>query len=428
MSSLMDSVVAIILGGGRGTRLAPLTDYRSKPAVPLGGKYRLVDVPISNCINSGLFNIYVLTQYESASLNRHVAQTYTFDSFRGGFVEILAAEQSIRRAGWFQGTADAVRQTFHHTVTPATEHVAILSGDALYRMDYSDMLRQHLAFEADITIASKTVDAALASGFGVLKVDQGNRVVEFVEKPDGERLKNLPMDGETLQRNRLDPSKPYLASMGIYIFKKSVLAEYMERTELNDFGKDILPDAYPKRKVFVYPYDGYWEDIGTIKAFYEANLMLTDWMPKFSLYDARAPIYTRRRFLPGPKVLNCSVQHAIFADGAIVNAARVHRSLIGLRSIIRRGSTIENCIMMGADAYEEGMPKEPGSAQPAIQLGIGENCFIRNAILDLNVRIGNDVVIKNVHNRQEHEDELCAIRDGIVIIRKNSLIPHGTVI
>jgi glucose-1-phosphate adenylyltransferase len=425
----MNNVVAIILGGGRGTRLAPLTDYRSKPAVPLGGKYRLVDVPISNCINSGLFHIYVLTQYESASLNRHVAQTYAFDNFRGGFVEILAAEQTSRGAiDWFQGTADAVRQTFRHTVTPGTEHVVILSGDALYRMDYSDMLRQHLSFQADLTIASKTVDAASASGFGVLQVDQGNRIVEFVEKPQGGALAPLAMDAETLARNRLDPAKPYLASMGIYIFRREVLERYLHETEMNDFGRDIIPDAFPKLKVFAYPFEGYWEDIGTIKAFYDANLALTDWMPAFSLYDARAPIYTRRRFLPGPKVLNCAVQNAIFSDGSIINAARVFRSVIGLRAIVRRGSTIENSIVMGADAYEEAMPRLAGSPAPAIPLGVGENCVVRNAILDLNVRVGNEVVIKNVHGHQNHEDELYTIRDGIVIVGKNTVIPAGTVI
>lgn len=428
--ALHRSVVAIILGGGRGTRLAPLTDYRSKPAVPLGGKYRLVDVPISNCINSGVFHIFILTQYESASLNRHVGQTYTFDHFRGGFVEVIAAEQRTRNDNWFQGTADAVRQTFHHTTDAATQDVLILSGDALYRMDYADLMRRHLATDADITIASKTVGPELAPEFGILKIDDSNRIVSFVEKPPAANLGGLEMDEETIRKNGLDASKPYLASMGIYVFKKSVLESFLQNKAFNDFGKDIIPAAVGTQKIYAYPFSGYWEDIGTIKAFYEANLALTSWTPEFNLYDARMPIYTRRRFLPGAKILNCTIQNSILGEGAIITGRLITHSSIGIRSVVRAGSHVESTVMMGCDGYEETMPKPADPAEAAIPLGVGENCVIKRAILDLNVRIGNGVVIHNSQNHQNFDDPngRYVIRDGIVILRKNAVLPHGTVI
>jgi len=424
----LDTVVAIILGGGRGTRLAPLTNYRSKPAVPLGGKYRLVDITISNCINSGVFQIFILTQFESASLNRHVQRTYQFDGFRGGFVEILAAEQRYTGEKWFQGTADAVRQTIHHTVHPGHQHVLVLAGDALYRMDYGKMLDLHKQTGADVTIAAKTVNADQATGFGVMRVGEGNRVTAFVEKPKHEALGELAMDPATLSANNLDPAKPYLASMGIYLFNREFLAQTLADPLNMDFGKDILPRSIASNKVHVYPHSGYWEDIGTIKAFYDANLSLTDWEPAFSLYDAIAPIYTRSRQLPPPKILDCQVKQAIFGDGSILTAARISRSVMGIRSVVKRGTLIENSYVMGAENYEENDPYEPAPGVPKIPLGIGEDCIIRNAILDLSVRVGNNVKIINQHNQKNFESDLYTIREGIVIVGKGQVLPDNTVI
>jgi len=428
---MMKEIVGLVLGGGRGTRLAPLTDYRAKPAVPLAGKYRLVDVPISNCIHNGIFNIFVLTQFESASLNRHISSTYQFDRFHGGRVDVLAAEERlVPGPGWFQGTADAVRQTMHHTFQDSISHVIILAGDALYRMDFVDMFRQHLTTEADLTVACKMVDDKQASDFGIMKVDLSNQIVTFREKPPQNELSGLALDPAMLKRNSLlDPAKPFLASMGIYIFKVSVLEAMLENPKFIDFGKHIIPACIDSRRVFAYPFDGYWEDVGTIRSYYQANLDLTDDLPAFNLYDAERPIYTRQRFLPGSKLNNCQLERVIVGEGCIMNGARLVRTVAGLRSIVREGSTVEHTVLNGADYYDsQGGPRERRKKPTTIPLGIGSNCVIRNAIIDKNARIGNNVRIVNESNRQQHEDEHFTIRDGIVIIKKNAEIADGTVI
>lgn len=427
----MKEIVALVLGGGRGTRLSPLTDYRAKPAVPLAGKYRLVDVPISNCIHNGIFNIYVLTQFESASLNRHISLTYHFDNFHGGRVEVLAAEERhVPHPGWFQGTADAVRQTLHHTLAGGVQHVLILAGDALYRMDFVDMLRQHLTSESDLTVACKTVDASQATEFGIMQVDLANQIVNFREKPSAEELAGLAMDPQTLQRNGLnDPTKPYLASMGIYIFRSKVLEAMLEDSKHIDFGKHIIPTCIESQRVFAYPFDGYWEDVGTIRSYYQANLELTDDLPGFNLYDAERPIYTRQRFLPGTKLLHSNIERTIMGEGCIINGARINRSVIGVRSVINPEAHLDNVVMNGADFYEGSLLTRERRKRPAsVPLGIGRGTYVRNAIIDKNARIGAGVRIMNAANVQQYEDEVYAIRDGLVIVKKGAEILDGTVI
>lgn len=418
----MKDVVAVVLGGGRGTRLYPLTQWRSKPAVPLAGKYRLVDVPISNCINSGLRHIFVLSQFQSASLNRHVARTYRFDPFTPGFVEILAAEQTESSMDWYQGTADAVRKQLHRFLRHGVEHILILSGDQLYVMDFAQVLKQHTETGADITIAVTPVSERDASEFGILQVDRAARIVDFVEKPrDAEVLRRLALGEDELRRRSLALDRRYLASMGIYVFKPRVLVECLEDQRRVDFGKEVIPFAIQNYFVRAFFFPGYWEDIGTIRTFYAANLELAGENPPINLFDEERPIYTRPRFLPGSRVSACEVRNSILCEGSQLEAAVVDECVIGIRSIVRRGAKLRRVVMMGADYYEDGSAGQ-------IPLGVGENCVIENAIIDKNARIGPGVRIVNENQIKNADGANFFIRDGIVIVPKNAVVPPGTVI
>lgn len=420
------SVIAVILGGGQGKRLYPLTRLRSKPAVPVAGKYRLVDIPISNCLNSGIRRIYVLTQFNSASLNRHIKNTYNFDVFSSGFVDILAAEQTPKSKNWYQGTADAVRQSLHHMENHRHDHVLILSGDQLYQMDYHEMLRHHRDSGADLTIATIPVVAEDATGFGIMKTDGTGRIADFVEKPAREELERWK--SRTPERFRSE-GREYLASMGIYVFRKEVLHELFENNpDATDFGNEIIPQAINREyEVGSYEFDGYWTDIGTIESFYEANLALTDDLPRFNLYDDESIVYTRARLLPASKLSGTTFSRSVLAEGCIIKASRIERSVIGIRSRIGKGTTIENAIVMGNDFFPSGEPGgEEGEEGPPV--GIGEGCFISRAIIDKNCRIGDDVRIKGGENLEDGDYESYHVVSGIVIVPKNSVIPDGTVI
>ncbi|MEO7676274.1 MAG: glucose-1-phosphate adenylyltransferase [Verrucomicrobiota bacterium] len=423
------NVSAIVLGGGRGTRLHPLTEYRSKPAVPLAGKYRLIDVPISNCINSGIRRIHVLTQFNSASLNRHVAMTYNFDQFSRGMIEILAAEQTPQTEKWFQGTADAVRRNLRHVTGNAGSHVLILSGDALYRQDYGDVIDLHDADQADITVVCKLVSAADASSFGIVGIDGDRRITSFHEKPSGEKLGPLKASSEMLEKAGFAESvdKPYLASMGIYLFNKEVLTGILSDNDFEDFGKQIIPSAIKTRRAFAHLFDGYWEDIGTIRSFFHANLDLLLDDPPFSFYDHNSPIFTHNRLLPSSEILDSNIGRAMIGEGCLIQKADIRNSIIGIRSIIREGASLENTIMMGADYYdrETGAPDFSPGEPPT---GIGENSMLCNAIVDKNARIGRGVRIICDSNRANITTPMFSVCDGIVIIPKSAVIPDGTVI
>ncbi|HKP47593.1 MAG TPA: glucose-1-phosphate adenylyltransferase [Pyrinomonadaceae bacterium] len=426
------NLLAVILGGGAGTRLFPLTQQRSKPAVPLGGKYRLVDVPISNCINSDVIRIFVLTQYNSASLNRHIAQTYRFSTFADAFVEILAAEQTPESGQWFQGTADAVRQVLPHIRDWRIDTLLILSGDHLYRMDYRDFLKRHYETDADITISVIPIAPDSASEFGLLKTDANGRIVEFSEKPKGDALESMRVDAATLGLNANDAAaRPYLASMGIYVFKyerlEQLLAEDMRHV---DFGREVIPGAISRYNVQGFLFDGYWEDIGTIAAFYKANLDMTAAIPPFNLFDAEAPLLSRARYLPPSKFDNCEIKDSIFSDGCIINGATINRSVIGLRSRIDAGAQLDSAYMMGADFYQtlEEMAEDIDKGVPRI--GVGANTVITRAIIDKNARIGSGVKLINEARAMEADgpDGSYFIRDGIIIVPKNAVIKDGTVV
>lgn len=417
-------VIAVILGGGQGTRLFPLTKLRSKPAVPVAGKYRLVDIPISNCINSGVRRIYVLTQFNSASLNRHIKNSYNFDVFSRGFVDILAAEQTPHSKNWYQGTADAVRQSIHHMENHSHEHVLILSGDQLYQMDYRKMMKKHEDNDADITIATIPVVADDATGFGIMKTNKEGFIESFVEKPDQDELDQWKSD--TPEKFKKD-GRYFLASMGIYIFKKDILNELFDEYEdATDFGKEIIPEAIKEDyKVQSYEFDGYWTDIGTIKSFFEANLALTDDLPQFNLYDNEDFIYTHARMLPASKLSGTTFDHSVLAEGCIVEASRIERSVIGIRSRIGKGTTIERSIVMGND-YFESQEEIDQSTDDNPSMGIGQRCFISNAIIDKNVRIGDDVRIAGGDHLEDGEYEHYHVVDGIVIVPKGEVIEDGT--
>ncbi len=421
----MRDVIALILGGGRGTRLFPLTRMRSKPAVPLAGSYRLVDVTISNCINSRIDRIYVLTQYNSASLNRHISRTYRFDIFSGGFVEIFAAEQTPSSVDWFQGTADAVRKVLPHVAEHSPKDVLILSGDHLYRMDYVDFLARHRFLGSDITIAVKPVTASRAHEFGVLKADSKGRIVEFREKPSGKLLSDMRTNTRLLGLSAAEAKRrPYLGSMGIYLFKFEVLKEVLERDQrLIDIAKEIIPDALSRMNVHAYLFDGYWEDIGTIRSFYEAHMALLDPLPAFNLFDEHHPLYTHCRSLPGPKLNRANVKSSIVGSGAIIEDAVIEHSIVGVRTSIGAGTRIEDSIVMGSDCYEL-----PCEAEGKIPLGIGEKCRIRRTIIDKNVRIGNGVVLENKRRVDSYDDpaERFYIRSGIIVVPKGASIESGT--
>jgi glucose-1-phosphate adenylyltransferase len=426
------NVLAVILGGGVGTRLFPLTKERSKPAVPLGGKYRLVDIPISNCINSDVIRIFVLTQYNSASLNRHIARTYRFSAFSDGFVEILAAEQTPESPQWFQGTADAVRQVLPHIRDWGIDTLLILSGDHLYRMDYRHFLRRHNETNADVTISVIPCTPEAAEGFGLLKTDHDGRITEFSEKPKGEAKEPMRVDTTDFGLSRDEAERrPFLASMGIYVFKYDQLEKLLaEDPSWMDFGREVIPAAIQSMNVQGFLFNGYWEDIGTIDAFYEANLDMTSPMPKFNFFDADAPIYTRARYLPSSKMHDCEIDDSLISEGCIINGAKLVRSSIGLRSRIDRGAQIEASVLMGADYYQsiDEMSQEVKAGVPHI--GIGEGSIIRRAIIDKNARIGAGVRLVNESGIEEAdgEDGSYYIRDRIIIVPKNATIKDGTVI
>ncbi len=419
----MQGILAVVLGGGRGQRLFPLTKFRSKPAVPLGGKYRLVDIPISNCLNSGINRIFVLTQFNSASLNKHVAHTYKFDMFSGGFVDILAAEQTPDSSRWYQGTADAVRQSIKHFLPHGdTGLVVILSGDQLYQMDLRELIQFHKESEADITVAAKPVSGGSASGLGILKAQRNGRVTAFREKPGPEELSEVQSD------NALDNTRPYLANMGIYVFQTKFLIDLLNESDAVDFGKELIPQSVDKYKVFCHLFDGYWEDVGTIRSFFEANLALTNSLPDFNFYDIQMPVYTHPRNLPSSKLNNCDVHQSVIADGCILNGADIKHSIIGVRSRIGGGTTVKHSIIMGADRYETFEQVEENKEKKINNIGIGNHCTIINAILDKDVRIGDNVSIINAHNLQEKDGANYYIRDGVIIIPKGAWISNGTVI
>lgn len=416
--------IAVIMGGGAGTRLFPLTKDRSKPAVPLAGSYRLVDIPISNCINSGLRRIYLLTQFNSSSLHRHIQRAYRFDNIIRGFVEILAAQQGPREGtGWYQGTADAVRQNLTHFANEPHDLVVILSGDQLYRMDFRELIAEHLNRGWDISIATIPVNREAAKGFGIMQVDEQGRIIRFVEKPKDEELLNSlalhDLDKITKRAKQWPGPEFFLASMGIYVFNRSVLSEVLDN-KLNDFGKDIIPAAISKYKVGSYVYQGYWEDIGTIGSFFRANLDLTENLPQFNLFDEENKIFSETYFLPPAKVERCDVERTLMSPGCIVQGARMRRVLLGVRSVVRGDVIMEDVVMMGADMYEAA----PASSQ--IPLGIGERTTVRNAIIDKNARIGTGCVLTPQNFGQHHDGGWFYVRDGILVIPKNTAVPDYT--
>ena len=417
------STISVILGGGRGTRLHPLTRHRSKPAVPVAGKYRLVDIPISNCLNSGIRKIFVLTQFNSASLNRHIKNTYNFDVFSHGFVDILAAEQTPKSTNWFQGTADAVRQSIHHLANYEYEHVLILSGDQLYQMDFREVLAYHKKKKADITVATIPVGAEDATGFGIMKTKKNGMISSFVEKPSAEELTKWKSEVSDELKGQ---GREYLASMGIYIFnKKDLIRLFKENPDAVDFGKEIIPKAIDEGvKVSSFAFDGYWTDIGTIKSFFEANLELTDTVPRFNLYDNERQVYTRARLLPGSKLAGTSLERTIISEGCLIEASRIERSVVGIRSRIGKGTTIETCIVMGNDYFSTQKDFDEQSSDRPL-MGIGQRCFLSNTIVDKNVRIGNDVKIEGGSHLEDGKYENYYVVDGIVIVPKGAVLPDG---
>jgi glucose-1-phosphate adenylyltransferase len=423
------NVLSVIMGGGQGKRLFPLTKERAKPAVPLAGKYRLVDIPISNCINSSLRRIYILTQFNSASLHRHISQSYKFDHFSGGFVEILAAEQTLSDASWYQGTADAVRKNLIHVLNHDFEHLLILSGDQLYRMDFRKIIEEHAQTEADLTIATIPVSRKEAEGFGIMQIDGDRRITRFVEKPKEPAL----LDSLKLPRSSYpafgiqDDRELLLASMGIYVFKREVLVHMLDNNH-TDFGKHIIPSAIKSHRVYSHVYQGYWEDIGTIRSFFEANLDVTSELPRFNFFDMAAPVFSRPRFLPGSKINGAHIDHAVVTDGCIINHARISHSIVGIRSLVGAGSELNRVILLGCDYYESQASIEENIRNNRPRIGVGLNTRIDNAIIDKNARIGDNVVITPAGKPDNHDHPLYFIRDGIVIIPKNAIIPHGTVI
>jgi glucose-1-phosphate adenylyltransferase len=419
----MEKVVTAILGGGQGTRLWPLTRDRAKPAVPVGGKFRLIDIPISNSLQAGIDRIFVITQFNSASLHRHIAQTYRFDAFSSGFVNILAAELTTERKEWYQGTADAVRQTLPRLLEPNPPEVLILSGDQLYLMNIEKFIKAHRDRDADLTIAVKPMSRQDAPGLGILRLDPSGRVVQFVEKPkEAAQLDAIALDEQTQSALGFPaPTGSYLASMGIYVFRPEVLRELLIGSSTVDFGREVIPQALEKYKVYAFPHNDYWADIGTIPNFHQANLDLTVPLPPLNLYDPEFRIYTHPRFLPGTKVTECFVQCSILSEGSILSGSRVTDSIIGIRAVVRSGSIVERSVIMGANYWEtDGSTRTP--------LGVGRDCHIRNAIVDFNARIGDGCKLINAGGMQNLDNENYTIRDGIIVVPKNAVVPPGTVI
>jgi glucose-1-phosphate adenylyltransferase len=425
--SLAKSTVAIILGGGAGTRLYPLTASRSKPAVPIAGKYRLVDIPISNCINSSINRMFVLTQFNSASLNKHIKNTYHFSAFSTGFVDILAAEQTPDNPGWYQGTADAVRQCLRHVQQHEAEYILILSGDQLYQMDFQKMIEDHVKRGADISIATIPVDERDAPEFGILKTDTAGMISSFIEKPKKEILNEWTSDTGDEMRAM---GRNYLASMGIYIFNRRLMTELLseEHKEATDFGKEIIPSSINKYKVASYQYDGYWTDIGNIYSFFEANLALTAEIPDFNLFDNAKPVYTRARMLPPAKISGTTLERTIIAEGSIILASRVENSVIGIRTRIGHGTTVVSTYIMGSDYYETLEEMLHAAERGIPKVGIGERCYIKNAIIDKNCRIGNDVRINGGSHLANTDHALYTVKEGIVVVKKGAILPDGYVI
>lgn len=425
--SISKEILSVILGGGAGSRLYPLTASRSKPAVPIAGKYRLVDIPISNCMNSGINRMFVLTQFNSASLNRHIKNTYHFSAFSSAFVDILAAEQTPDNPTWYQGTADAVRQSLRHIAPFESDYVLILSGDQLYQMDFQEMLDNHKKLNADISIATIPVADREAPEFGILKEDKDGFITAFIEKPKKEVLGEWESDtGEEMKKK----GRKYLASMGIYIFSRQLMFDYLQNNylEATDFGKEIIPQAIDKCKVVSYQYDGYWTDIGNIYSFFEANLGLTDDLPDFNLFDNNKAIYTRARMLPPAKVSGTTLEKTIIAEGSIINASRMEQCVVGIRSRVGHGSTIVSSYLMGNDYYETLADITSANEKGIPLLGIGNRCYIKNAIIDKNCRIGDDVRINGGTHLENTDQPLYTIKDGIVVVKKGAIIPNGFVI
>jgi len=422
-------VLSVIMGGGQGTRLFPLTKDRAKPAVPLAGKYRLVDIPISNCINSGIRRIYVLTQFNSTSLHGHISRTYKFDHFSSGFVEILAAQQTFTNSSWYEGTADAVRKNLVHFLNHDFDQLIILSGDQLYRMDFQDVITQHIITGAEITVATMPVSRRECSALGIMQTDDEGRIVRFVEKPKEDAvLDTLKLTPEMRSNlNIKGEGESFLASMGIYVFNRKVICELLDNP-LSDFGKHIIPHAISSRRVFSYVFQGYWEDIGTIRSFFEANLDLVSELPRFNFFDMSAPIFSRPRYLPGSKINGAQIDHAVISDGCIINHASINKSIVGLRTIVGSGTELNRVIVLGSDYYESQESVDKNAQEGRPRIGIGENSRIENAIIDKNARIGNNVTISPAGKAENLDHERFYIRDGIVIIPKDAVIPHGMVI
>jgi glucose-1-phosphate adenylyltransferase len=434
------NILSVIMGGGQGTRLFPLTRERAKPAVPLAGKYRLVDIPISNCINSGLRRIYLLTQFNTTSLHRHISQSYKFDHFSRGFVDVLAAQQTLDpqsswqqtldpRESWYEGTADAVRKNLIHFLNHDWDYLLILGGDQLYRMDFKDLVKKHTEMNAEVTVAAIPVDRAAASSLGIIHINSDRRITRFVEKPKDKALQDsvvLPPEWHGPLGIQGD-GEMFLASMGIYVFNRDVISVLLNNN-LADFGKHIIPGAIQTNRVHAYVYQGYWEDIGTIRAFFEANLDASAELPKFNFFDMTAPIFSRPRYLPGSKLNGAVVDHAMVCDGCIINQSTIKSSVIGIRSRIDIGTTLERVVMMGCDYNESAESIEDHRKAGLPRMGIGKNCRIDNTIIDKNARIGDGCVISPGGKPENLDHDLYYIRDGIVIIPKNGIVPHGTVI
>ncbi len=420
--------IAVIMGGGRGTRLYPLTKERCKPAVPLAGKYRLVDIPISNCLNGNINKIYLLTQFNTASLHRHIQETYRFDPFSGGTVDILSAEQTEKGESWYQGTADAVRQNIHHFASDDYEHVVILSGDQLYRMDYQELLDQHIETEADVTVSAIPFPVDQISGLGLMRVNDDLTITEFVEKPtDPEIIDSLTITEAIESRlKQKSDTKRCLASMGIYVFNRETMIKALDN-DMTDFGKEVIPSLLENNKLSSYIFEGYWEDIGTVKAFFDANLQLAAPMPKFNFFSRGRPIYTRARYLPASKINRCSINHVIVGDGCIITDSYLKRCVIGIRSVLREGARLENVVMMGSDFFESSSDRKANAEKGIPDIGVGMNCEIKNAIIDKGVRIGDNVRLNPEGKPDGFEKDGLFVRDGILIVTKNTVVPDNTV-
>ena len=422
--------IAVVLGGGEGKRLYPLTKYRAKPAVPIAGKFRLIDIPISNCLHSDLDRIFVLTQFNSTSLHRHIAWTYRFDAFSHGYVQILAAQQTQESADWYQGTADAVRQNLRRFVETPCDCILILAGDHLYKMDYRNMIREHIENDAEITVAVLPVERDQVKEYGVLKTNPDGRITDFMEKPQKENeIHALEINGTTFRQSGIQPlGRSHVASMGIYLFNKDVLVESLKDESKVDFGKHVIPASIEARKVYAHFFGGYWRDVGTIKSFYQANLELTQMIPEFDFYDESAQVYTHPRFLPGSKINSCVVQSSILCEGSVMTECEIQNSIIGVRSIVRSGAKILNSVIMGADHYETTDDQCINDENGLSSIGIGRGSIIRNAIVDINARIGCNVRIINQQGAKDYDGPNFSIRDGIVVVHRNAVLSDNTVI